>query len=476
VVGYNKNETYCFWKEKMIKVEDINERIINAQYAVRGSIVTRAQELEREGRSIIYCNIGNPHTFAQRPLTYVREVLSLLEFPKLINEPESAKLFHSDSLERAKYIFNKIPEGVGAYTPSAGIEFIREAVADFISKRDNIPATNNRIILTDGASKAAQSIMESLIKGPDYGIMIPIPQYPLYSATLTLLDGAQIDYYLDENNGWQLDLEELEESLSKAKARGIKPVAITVINPGNPTGAVLSRDNIEMIIDFARAHNLTILADEVYQNNIYGSKSFYSFAQVMHQLDVKDVSLISIHSMSKGFFGECGHRSGYLEARNVTNEVFAQFVKLQSINLCANTIGQLATYLMVTPPKPGDASYALYEQEKQAILNDLKEKSKIIGDELNKIPGISVSYPEGAMYAFVKLDLPSTANTDTVAEDEKYCMALLEETGICVVPGSGFGQYPGTLHFRTTFLPPREEIISLITRLKQFHMTYTQSY
>jgi aspartate/methionine/tyrosine aminotransferase len=270
-------------------------------------------------------------------------------------------------------------------------------------------------------------------------------------------------------------LEELEDSLAKAKSRGIIPVAITVINPGNPTGAVLSRDNIEMVLDFARRHNLTILADEVYQNNIYGSKSFYSFAKVMHQLNIRDVSLISINSMSKGYFGECGHRSGYLEARNVTDEVFAQFVKLQSINLCANTIGQLATYLMVTPPNPGEASYVLYEQEKQLILNDLKEKSKIIGDELNKIPGISVSHPEGAMYAFVKLDLPIPTKVDHIAEDEKYCMALLEDTGICVVPGSGFGQYPGTLHFRTTFLPPREEIINLITRLKQFHITYTNT-
>lgn len=456
----------------MIKFDDLNEKIIKAQYAVRGNIVTRAQELENSGRSIIYCNIGNPHTFKQRPLTYVREVLSLLEFPKLINEPASTNIFHSDSIDRAKYITSQIPEGVGAYTPSAGIQFIREAVANFIAKRDNIPTTADRILLTDGASKAAQSVMECLIKSPDYGIMIPIPQYPLYSATLTLLDGAKIDYYLDEENGWQLNLEELEDSLAKAKSLGIKPVAIIVINPGNPTGAVLSRYNIEMVIDFARRHNLTILADEVYQNNIYGHKNFYSFAHVMHQLGIKDVSLISIHSMSKGYFGECGHRSGYFEARNVTDEVFNQFIKLQSINLCANTIGQLATYLMVTPPNPGDASYELYEYEKQQILNELKEKSKIIGNELNKIPGISVTYPEGAMYAFVKLQLPSPTKIDDVAEDEKYCMALLEETGICVVPGSGFGQYPGTLHFRTTFLPPREEIIDLVSRLKQFHMAY----
>jgi aspartate/methionine/tyrosine aminotransferase len=459
----------------MIKINDINEKIINAHYAVRGNIVNRAQELEQQGRSIIYCNIGNPQSFLQRPLTYVREVLSLLEFPDLLNKPATVSLFHSDSIERARYIFSKIPEGVGAYTPSAGIAFIREAVAEFIAKRDDIPALAKRILLTDGASKAAQAVIQSLIKSPKHGIMVPVPLYPLYSATLTLLDGAKIDYYLDENNGWQLNLEELEESFAKARAKGIIPVAITVINPGNPTGAVLTYENIQMIIDFASRHKLAIIADEVYQNNIYGSKNFYSFARVMYQLGVLDVSLFSVYSMSKGYFGECGHRSGYLEARNVDDEVFAQLIKLQSINLCANVVGQLATYLMVTPPEPGEASYELYETEKQQILKDLKEKSQIIGEELNKIPGISVSYPEGAMYAFVKLDLPIPDQVDVMPEDEKYCLALLEETGICVVPGSGFGQYPGTLHFRTTFLPPRDEIISLVSRLKNFHINYTNT-
>lgn len=456
----------------MIKLDNINEKIIKAQYAVRGSIVNRAQELEQQGRSIIYCNIGNPHLFKQKPLTYVREVLSLLEFPRLLDEPAINGIFHSDSISKARYILDKIPEGIGAYTQSAGIDFIRAAVAEFIAKRDNIPAKPGRILLTDGASKAAQTVIQALIKSPKHGVMVPVPLYPLYSATLTLFDGAKIDYYLDEANGWQLNLHELETSLAKAKSQGIIPVAITVINPGNPTGAVLTYENIQMIIDFARRHNLSIIADEVYQNNLYSSKSFHSFAKVMHQANIEDVSLFSLNSMSKGYFGECGHRSGYFEARNVDDDVFAQFVKQQSINLCANAVGQLATYLMATPPKPGDASYELYEEEKQHILCELKEKSQIIGDELNKIPGISVSKPEGAMYAFVKLDLPVSDKVGPIPEDEKYCLALLEATGICVVPGSGFGQYPGTLHFRTTFLPPRAEIINLVARLKQFHLAY----
>ncbi len=460
----------------MLNFNNLSQRLLDADYAVRGRIVTRAQDLEKQGKKITYCNIGNPHAFAQKPMTYVREVLSLLEFPDLLKKDISS-LFHPDSIKRAKLILNAIPEGVGAYSTSAGVEFARVAVAEFIRNRDNIPADSDRIILTDGASKAAQSVITAIIKNPTDGLMLPVPQYPMYSATLTLVGGQSIGYYLDEANHWQLNEESLLDSYNTAKMNKLNPVAITVINPGNPTGAVLSYDNIKMIINFARKHNLSILADEVYQENIYSKTAkFHSFAKVIHEMQVTDVTLFSFHSMSKGFYGECGHRSGYLEVRNVPEDVFAQFVKLQSINLCANLAGQIACYLMVSPPKPGDASYEVYLQEKTHILNNLKEKAQIIGYEINQIDGLSVNIPEGAMYAFVKIDLPAAQINRAVeaAIDEKYCMELLEDTGICVVPGSGFGQFPNTLHFRTTFLPPREQIIKLVEQLKVFHKKYLQ--
>lgn len=458
----------------MLNYNNLSQKLIDADYAVRGRIVTRAQELEKEGKKITYCNIGNPHYFKQKPMTYVREVLSLLEYPDLLNK-DISNLFHKDSINRAKYILEQIPEGVGAYSASAGVKFVREAVAKFITERDSIPANPERIILTDGASKAAQTVIHAIIKNPNDGIMLPIPQYPMYSASLTLAGGLSIGYYLDEENHWQLNEDILLDSYNTARLNKLNPVAITVINPGNPTGAVLSYENIKMIINFARKYNLAILADEVYQENIYTKNAkFHSFAKVMHDMQITDVSLFSFHSMSKGYFGECGHRSGYIEIRNLPDDVFAQFVKFQSINLCANVIGQIATYLMVTPPKPEDGSYKQYIAEKSAILEDLREKSIILGNELNNIDGISVNIPEGAMYAFVKFNLPvSMINRSVdIALDEKYCMALLEETGICVVPGSGFGQMPNTLHFRTTFLPPREQIIDLVKALKQFHTKY----
>ncbi|MEN9946996.1 MAG: hypothetical protein RLZZ293_1382 [Pseudomonadota bacterium] len=463
----------------MLNISNLNPKLLNAEYAVRGRIVMRAQELAQQGKDIVYCNIGNPHLFAQKPLTYVREVLSLLEYPNLLKH-DLGNLFHADSISRAKFILEQIPEGVGAYSASAGIDFIRQAVADFIQRRDNIPAKANDIILTDGASKAAQTVITAIIKKSNDGLMLPIPQYPMYSASLALSGGKSIGYYLDEENHWQLNEEILFTSYQSARSAKINPVAIVVINPGNPTGAVLSAENIKMIINFARKHNLAIIADEVYQENIYTKTAkFHSFAKIMYEMAIHDVSLFSLHSMSKGFYGECGHRSGYLEVRNLPLDVFNQFIKLQSINLCANVIGQLATYLMVTPPTPIDASYSLYCQERDLILHDLKQKSLILGSEINKIDGLSVNIPEGAMYAFVKIDLSNQLNPQLQTDlpiDEQYCLELLEETGICVVPGSGFGQLPNSLHFRITFLPTYEQLINLTQKLGQFHKNFVVKY
>ncbi len=469
----------------MLNVNDLNKKLLEAQYAVRGKIVIKAQELEEQGKKIIYCNIGNPQALKQKPLTYVREVLSLVEFPDLLNDDNFLKGYHKDSIERARFILKNVPGGVGAYSQSAGIPFIRKAVAEFIEKRDNIPAEKERIILTDGASKGVQAVIMSLLKNENDGVMIPIPQYPLYSATLTLYGGKQVDYYLDEQNSWQLNEKVLEDSLLNAKKNGINPVAISVINPGNPTGAVLSYDNIKMILNFAKKYNLSVLADEVYQENIYkDGLKFYSFAKVAHDLGITDVPLFSFHSMSKGYLGECGHRAGYFELRNIPQDVLEQFIKLQSISLCSNVIGQIATYLMVSPPKEGEESFELYVKEKDGILKDLKTKAEILGKGLNAVNGMTCEIPQGAMYAFVKFELPHKPGVDPLKlseeerlkyeseRDNRYCMQLLEETGICVVPGSGFGQLPNTLHFRTTFLPPRDEIETLVEKMKEFHITY----
>ncbi len=222
----------------MIKVKDLNPHLIEAEYAVRGPILIKAQELENQGKKIIYCNIGNPQALKQKPLTYLRQIISLLEYPDILNNENVYKLYPKDIVERAKKLTHNLPHGTGAYTQSAGLPFVRQAIAEFIRNRDGIQADENHIILTDGASKGVQSVLMALLKNEKDGFMIPIPQYPLYSATLSLYGGSLIGYYLDENNSWQLNEEILAESIEKAKAEGINPGAIVVINPVNPTGAV----------------------------------------------------------------------------------------------------------------------------------------------------------------------------------------------------------------------------------------------
>ena len=451
----------------VVRLEDLGKTVRETQYAVRGPIVARAAELERDGREIIYCNIGNPHSFGQKPLTWIRQVLALLSYPDLLISGKA--LFPADVIEMAGRVLQQTKHGFGAYTESKGLRFIREAIAEFIEKRDGIQADPEAIYLTDGASKGVQAILEILISSERDGIMVSIPQYPLYSATITLYGGRRVDYYLDEASGWKLTLEQLEQAHQKAEREGTRIRAICVINPGNPTGAVLDEANIEMVIHFARKHHLAILADEVYQDNIYlNSDSFVSFAKVLEKNHIKDVSLFSFHSCSKGLLGECGIRGGYFECRNIPDDVLFEITKMQSVSLCANTVGQVTTFLMVSPPHPGRPSFESYTRERADVLESLRVRAKMVADGLNQIPGINCQHVAGAMYAFPQITLPKGMT------DDQYCMRLLEETGICVVPGSGFGQAPGTFHFRTTILPPINKIRAVIEKLGQFQLKITQ--
>ena len=448
-----------------IRLTDLGRAVLETEYAVRGPIVARAAELEKQGREIIYCNIGNPQSLGQKALTWNRQILALCEYPALMDLAPGT--FPADVVETARAILAGTRHGLGAYSESRGVRFIREAVAEFILERDHMRVDPDAIFLTDGASKGVQTILRLLIGGPQDGIMVPIPQYPLYSATITLYEGRMVPYYLDEANGWKLSRAMLVDSLARAQAEGTKVRAICVINPGNPTGAVLDEANIGMIIDFARENGLSILADEVYQENIYlPGDEFVSFAKVLHEKAVEDVSLFSFHSCSKGFLGECGVRGGYFEFRNVPDDVAGQILKLQSVSLCANLAGQAATYAMVRPPKPGMPSHAQYAAEKAAILDTLKQRAVLLAEGLNRIEGISCNVIAGAMYAFPSITLPPGRT------DFDYAMALLEQTGICVVPGSGFGQAEGTAHFRTTILPPTEKIQKVVDALGEFHRNY----
>ncbi len=459
----------------------INRNIAEMEYAVRGPIPLRAAELQKQGRTTIPCNIGNPQALGQRPISYYRTILSLVEDPSRIRRErqiaESGTVVPIDPhiLDIAETIVGLTSTGTGGYTESAGFAFIRQAIARFINQRDDVAesaanaADPDHIFLTNGASVAAKHILEMMISSPTDGIMIPIPQYPLYSATVRKLGGVQINYYPDEEGGWRLDKAMIEAPLKKAQADGVTVKAIVVINPGNPTGAILDEKSVRDVIEVAQEYDLAIIADEVYQENHYG-QPWVSFAQV---LGTNDVSLFSLHSVSKGFTGECGHRGGYLEVRNPpsigsgTLSFIDVLIKQASVALCSNTVGQLLTYLMVRPPDSGTGAFAVFDKERQAVLDDLHEKATIIQSSFASMNGVEVFGRIGAMYLFPRLSVLPAGKTDF-----DYCMALLEQTGLCTVNGSGFGQAPGTNHLRIAFLPPKEMLEEVLPQWIDFHNRY----
>lgn len=291
---------------------------------------------------------------------------------------------------------------------------------------------------------------------------------------------------------------------------GISTRALVIINPGNPTGQCLSVENMKEILEFCATHNVVLLADEVYQENVYDkvNKPFHSFKKVLRQMPTEishKVELFSFHSVSKGFFGECGRRGGYVECTNIDPAVKQQLYKLASISLCPNLDGQVAVDVMVNPPQEGEPSYDLYESvffffssfpfcfsflltlfsprykhERDNIYESLKRRALLFTKALNELEGVKCNAAEGAMYLFPRVTLSKKAVEAAAAAgkvpDTFYCINLLKETGIVVVPGSGFGQKEGTFHFRTTFLPPEDQVSSVSERLSRFHRKWVETY
>mmetsp|Transcript_8480 Transcript_8480/g.10762 ORF Transcript_8480/g.10762 Transcript_8480/m.10762 type:complete len:455 (-) Transcript_8480:257-1621(-) len=435
-------------------------------------------------QKIVRCNIGNPAALGQTPPEFAREVLSLVVNQNLLNSIENDDnlkyLFASEIIERARYYSNGMTGGIGAYTDSKGLRIVRDEIVQFIQNRDGYPSDPESIFLTDGASGAAKLIIQLIMRGPGDALLAPAPSYPLYSALAALSNGTIASYYLDEAKQWDAPVKEIERAYNDAIANGQTPRALVVINPGNPTGASLSRSALEDIVRFCQRNHVVLLADEVYQENVYtGAPPFISFKQIVRDLRADDVTLASFHSISKGFTGECGLRGGYMELANLDPEAMTQLLKLASLTLCANVIGQLAVGLMVHPPASNQIA-AKYTKDRDEKLASLERRALKIAKALDALPGISCDKAQGAMYLFPNIDIPplavAAARKRNLQPDAFYALNLLEATGLVVVPGSGFGQLNGTWHFRTTFLPPEDDIDVVISTIGDFHHAFLTRY
>ncbi|XP_012672952.2 alanine aminotransferase 2-like isoform X3 [Clupea harengus] len=479
-------------RSKVLTIDTMNATVKKVEYAVRGPIVQRAVQIEKELKEgakkpfteVIKANIGDAHAMGQQPITFFRQVLALCSYPELLKDGN----FPEDAKHRARRILQGCGgESIGAYSGSQGIECIRQDVARYIERRDGgVPCDPDNVFLSTGASDGIVTMLKLLVAGEGRsrtGIMISIPQYPLYSAALAELGAVQVNYYLDEEKCWGLDISELQRSLEAARQH-CNPRALCIINPGNPTGQVQSRQCIEDVIRFAAKEDLFLMADEVYQDNVYADGcQFHSFKKVLFEMGPEysnTVELASFHSTSKCYMGECGFRGGYMEVINLDPEVKEQLSKLVSVRLCPPVPGQALMGLVVNPPQPGEPSYTTFMKERTGVLSTLAEKAKLTEQILNTVPGIACNPVQGAMYSFPRITLPERAVKEAKekgqAPDMLYCMKLLEETGICLVPGSGFGQRDGTYHFRMTILPPVDKLQILLSKLKEFHQRFTQQY
>ncbi|KOM39795.1 hypothetical protein LR48_Vigan03g317700 [Vigna angularis] len=299
-------------------------------------------------------------------------------------------------------------------------------------------------------------------------ILVPVPQYPLYSATIALLGGTLVPYYLEETANWGLDVNELRKSVEQARFRGITVKAMVIINPGNPTGQCVSEANLREILQFCYQENLALLGDEVYQQNIYqDERPFISSKKVLMDLGPpisKEVQLISFHSVSKGYYGECGQRGGYFEMTNIPPETVDEIYKVASISLSPNVPAQIFMGVMINPLKPGDISYDQFVRESNGILESLRRRARIMTDGFNSCRNVVCNFTEDAAKQAGKV------------ADVFYCLKLLEATGISTVPGSGFGQKEGVFHLRTTILPAEEDMPAIMDSFKKFNDEFMEQY
>uniref|UniRef100_A0A3P8VRQ5 alanine transaminase n=1 Tax=Cynoglossus semilaevis TaxID=244447 RepID=A0A3P8VRQ5_CYNSE len=424
------------------------------------------QGLEKPFKTVIDVSSGNLHSAGIKPLTFVRQVFAACLYPQLI---KSNKL-PADVKQRAQALLEECAGG------SVGRDFISylyfiHRISQFITWRDKGAASNpENIYLTPGSQWALEvtnilKILVNRLASPGTGILTPVPCYSTSILSMNLLGAILVPYYLDEENGWELHVQELHRALASAK--GVcNPRAVYIINPGNPVGQVQSKKSMQEVIQFVYEKRLILLADEVYQDSIYtGNSTFYSYRKVLSEMGPPfsdTVELASFHSVSKGFIGECGLRCGYVELVNLDPSLKDYIYKLFSKDSCAPVLGQIAMDLMTNPPQPGDPSYSLYEAVSTETL-----------------PCVSHHPVNGGAFLFPKIDLPTKAvqkaKEENLEPDTFYCYRLLEETGVYACPGSEYGQAAGSHHIRVCTLISRDVMEELLTRLSSFHRRFMKN-
>ncbi|MBK6767169.1 MAG: aminotransferase class I/II-fold pyridoxal phosphate-dependent enzyme [bacterium] len=383
-------------------------RTAEVTYAVR-DVVVIAQQIAATGREMLYLNIGDPNLFDFRTPEHVIEAT-----------------------------LKAMRDNLNGYAPSTGIPSAVEAIRG-AAERNGIRNIHD-VFVTTGASEAIDVCLSALVNAGE-NVLTPTPGYPLYTALLAKLEAKEIPYYLDEANGWQPDLDDIASKITP------KTRAIVLINPNNPTGSVCERRTLEGILELARKHSLVIFADEIYDKLILDGGKHLSIAS----LD-QDHPIVTFNGMSKAYVAP-GFRIGWGivsgDVKRVSDYVEA-INKLLRARLSANHPEQYA----IAPALDGDQSHLVEMKTKLSRRRDLSVEM------LNAIPGVSCVAPRGAFYAFPRLNIEQP--------DELFVRELIKSKAVVTVHGSGFGQRPGTRHFRIVFLPPEETLRKAYAHIDDF--------
>lgn len=430
----------------------------------------------------------------QKPIKFVNEVLALCQNPTLLNEHSDS--FSPEVVKRAKEMIKSTGgSGMGAYTGSQGIALVRKDVVQYINSRDTLPEEyldEKDIYLTDGAAAGIKLCLQMFIdaKNPkNTGYLIPSPQYSLYREFLNSMGSIGIPYELNEEEGWDIDLGELERAYGNASASGLLIRGIVVINPGNPTGGLLSKNRIKDIINFAVSKDIVIYADEVLQSTIsIGVNRFVSFQRGVYEVEQEskekgsqiNPQLISFNSISKGDIAYGGIRAGYFVLHNFDEHVRAVFTKMVSINLCPNTTGQILVSLALRGPSKGTEDEALYLKQRSDNLSALGRSTESAYTRLNYAKGVTCQPIRGGIYAYPRVTIPPKAAEEAkkigLTPSEFYCKCLLDKTGIVVVPGSSFMNITGKQYVRISVICDTERFINVLDKFVLFNDNWLAQY
>ena len=393
-----------------------SRKLKDVRYDVRGPILVEAQRLEAEGHKILKLNIGNTAPFG-------------FEAPEAIVADMTRHL----------------PDAQG-YVDSKGIYSARTAVAQYYQSRGLKDTTVEDVYIGNGVSELISMVLQAFVDDGNE-ILVPAPDYPLWTGAVALAGGTPVHYRCDESNGWDPDLADIEAKITE------RTHAIVIINPNNPTGAVYSEATVRGLVDIARRHDLVVMADEIYEKIIFDDAVHHHAASFAGD----DVLCLTFSGLSKAY-RVCGYRAGWVMIsgpKHLAEDFLEGLTLLANMRMCANVPAQhaiqtaLGGYQSITElVEPGGRFY---------------EQAKLASRLLNDIPGVSCVEPRGALYCFPRLD----PEVYPVADDEAFVIDLLRAKKILVTHGTGFNWFEPD-HFRVVCLPDEELLTEAIGRIGDF--------